>query len=364
MPKLTEKLTLSLADFAATYSLSKENAVEIIKKAEFLSFNESEGEISYNENSCDCVFVCEAVSIENETLEKIKNLSDVKFDRFYKQPRSLKWVFVPSQGSGELFKKHLTEMKIKYSQLTREGLINSLSYAKDAFNLKGTSDASDEKTRSWKKYSGAEFKNSYKLSSAKSSLCNSGHKQSCYYASNNKLMDNYGFPYQYNYAFNYPYMYNLSYLNKPTNILMLRQNMIMMNNIIASNFIRQRFYSEVFPNVEDATSKVEIDESKVSYPLKITHKYSMNQVKDIFSYLQSNKVLDKKPKFEHDSPFISDTNKTPLFDVLTEIDKVNLGFLRGENDSVLRQRKKNKENNKEKDNKNEGNKDNKEKDNK
>ena len=243
------------------YKKSKEDSIDLVKKSNFLQYNDSNEIVSYIESGINSIYIYEH-SPEENILQSILSIQkeNIKFNRYYKR-RDGKWVFAIENNQKE-FEVKLNELKIKLYQLTKSSIINTIIYNKESSNLKAKRKGSDySNNNNWRKYSN-----------------HSGSKKNSFdsYKSNNSYNSGYN---------NYNNNYNKNYRKK---------------------YKRERFNSEGNSNwgyktfnygFRNQSEDIEIDISKIKYSLNITNKYQLETVIQVYNKMNEKKKFDNKPNF-------------------------------------------------------------------
>ena len=255
------------------YKKSKEDSIDLVKKSNFLQYNDSNEIVSYIESGINSIYIYEH-SPEENILQSILSIQkeNIKFNRYYKR-RDGKWVFAIENNQKE-FEVKLNELKIKLYQLTKSSIINTIIYNKESSNLKAKRKGSDySNNNNWRKYSN-----------------HSGSKKNSFdsYKSNNSYNSGYN---------NYNNNYNKNYRKK---------------------YKRERFNSEGNSNwgyktfnygFRNQSEDIEIDISKIKYSLNITNKYQLETVIQVYNKMNEKKKFDKKPNFIVEEEIIGDKPK-------------------------------------------------------
>ena len=255
------------------YKKSKEDSIDLVKKSNFLQYNDSNEIVSYIESGINSIYIYEH-SPEENILQSILSIQkeNIKFNRYYKR-RDGKWVFAIENNQKE-FEVKLNELKIKLYQLTKSSIINTIIYNKESSNLKAKRKGSDySNNNNWRKYSN-----------------HSGSKKNSFdsYKSNNSYNSGYN---------NYNNNYNKNYRKK---------------------YKRERFNSEGNSNwgyktfnygFRNQSEDIEIDISKIKYSLNITNKYQLETVIQVYNKMNEKKKFDNKPNFIVEEEIIGDKPK-------------------------------------------------------
>jgi hypothetical protein len=255
------------------YKKSKEDSIDLVKKSNFLQYNDSNEIVSYIESGINSIYIYEH-SPEENILQSILSIQkeNIKFNRYYKR-RDGKWVFAIENNQKE-FEVKLNELKIKLYQLTKSSIINTIIYNKESSNLKAKRKGSDySNNNNWRKYSN-----------------HSGSKKNSFdsYKSNNSYNSGYN---------NYNNNYNKNYRKK---------------------YKRERFNSEGNSNwgyktfnygFRNQSEEIEIDISKIKYSLNITNKYQLETVIQVYNKMNEKKKFDNKPNFIVEEEIIGDKPK-------------------------------------------------------
>ena len=255
------------------YKKSKEDSIDLVKKSNFLQYNDSNEIVSYIESGINSIYIYEH-SPEENILQSILSIQkeNIKLNRYYKR-RDGKWVFAIENNQKE-FEVKLNQLKIKLYQLTKSSIINTIIYNKESSNLKAKRKGSDySNNNNWRKYSN-----------------HSGSKKNSFdsYKSNNSYNSGYN---------NYNNNYNKNYRKK---------------------YKRERFNSEGNSNwgyktfnygFRNQSEDIEIDISKIKYSLNITNKYQLETVIQVYNKMNEKKKFDNKPNFIVEEEIIGDKPK-------------------------------------------------------
>ena len=245
------------------YKKSKEDSINLVKKSNFLQYNDSNEIVSYIESGINSIYIYEH-SPEENILQSILSIQkeNIKFNRYYKR-RDGKWVFAIENNQKE-FEVKLNELKIKLYQLTKSSIINTIIYNKESSNLKAKRKGSDySNNNNWRKYSN-----------------HSGSKKNSF--------DSYRSNGSYNKQ-NYRKKYKRERFNSEGN----------------SNW-GYKSYNYGFRNQYE---EIEIDISKIKYSLNINNKYQLETVVQVYNKMNEEKKFDTKPIFNFEEEIIGNKPK-------------------------------------------------------
>lgn len=247
LPYINEHLSFKISDFNLIYH---KNEDDLLKKYNFLKI--SDNSALYDDAQINCVFICEESLLTEKLLKELKNLKDIKYNRFYKK-NNYKWVFVPELESKEIFLSFIKEKNLKMFNLKNTNIINSIIYYKESNDLKDrrkNSDYSNNGNNKWRKFS----KNGY--------IPHKGSHNSNYYNNSN---------------------YQRGYKKRER-----------FNSDGNNNYYNN--YNSNY-NKKDKIDKIEVEIGEIKYPLIINHKYSINYLNEVYLKLRNDNVFNQKPKF-------------------------------------------------------------------
>ena len=250
LPYIDEHLQFNITDFNLVYHKKEEESLNLLKKCNFLKITENA--VIYDEDQINCIFICDESILSSYLLKEMKNLKNIKFNRFYKN-NYYKWIFVPELECKEDFLAFIKEKNIKTFNLKKSSIINSIIYYKESYDLKDrrkNSDYSNKGNNKWRKYS----KNGY--------LPHKGSHNSNYY--NNNYHKGYKGRERFNSDGNNNPKYNYYYNN---------------NN----NF--------------NKTDQIEVEIGQIKYPLTINYKYTNSYLNDFYLKLKSKNFFEAKPNY-------------------------------------------------------------------
>ena len=281
LPYINEHLQFKISDFNSVYHKSEEESLNLIKMSNFLKI--SDDSVTYDEEQINCVFICDESILTNDLLYQIKNLKDVKYNRFYKK-NNYKWIFVPELESKEAFLYFIKEQNIKMFNLKKSSIINSIIYYKESYDLKDrrkNSDYSNNSNNKWRKYS----KNGY--------MPHKGSHNSNYYSNNN---------------------YYKGYKGRE------RFNSDGNNTQNNNNY----YYNNNKNNNYNKKGQIEVEIGEIKYPLTINYKYNNNYLTSVYLKLKNENFFETKPNYlVEDNEIISNRPKNIEIVKITSSDKDN-----------------------------------------
>ena len=254
LPYINEHLSFKISDFNLIYHKTEEESLNILKNYNFLKI--SDDTAVYDEAQINCVFICEESLLNDELLNELKNLKDMKYNRLYKK-NNYKWIFVPELQCKNIFVNFIKEKNIKMFNLKNTNIINSIIYYKESYDLKDrrkNSDYSNNGNNKWRKYS----KNGY-----------IPHKNS----------------------------YNSNYYNNNNNYHRGYKGRERFNSDGNNNTKNNNHYYNNYNNNYNKKEQIEVEIGEIKYPLIINHKYNFNYLNDVYLKLKSENFFDVKPKF-------------------------------------------------------------------
>ena len=256
LPYITEHLSFKISDFSSIYQKSEAESFNILKQCGFLNIGENI--IEYDEEEINNIFICDETLLNEYLLRQIRNIKNVTFSRFYKKP-NYKWIFVPTKQSKENFMNFMKNKNIKMFNLKKSSIVNNINYLKESNGLKDrrkNSDFSNNGNNKWRKFS-------------KNYASHKGSYNSNYYNNNNYYKGHKG----------------RERFNSDTNNYTKNYN----NN--------EYYYSNNINKANTKKEKIEVEIGEITYPMTINHKYSLNNIKDLYEKLKQENYFQKKPSF-------------------------------------------------------------------
>ena len=257
LPYITEHLSFNISDFSTIYQKQEAESLNLLEKCNFLYISREIAE--YNEEEINNIYICDDSLLNDKIIDEIRNIKNVTYSRFYKK-YNYKWIFVPTSQSKENFINFVRNKNIKMFNLKKSSIVNNINYLKESNGLKDkrkNSDFSCNGNTKWRKYS--KNYNPHKGSH------NSSYYNNYYYKSNKGRerfnSDNIN---------NYQKKSNDYYYNNSNN---------------NSN------------NKTKKTEKIEVEIGEIKYPLKISYKYSINNIKDLYQKLKEENYFETKPVY-------------------------------------------------------------------
>ena len=267
---ITEQLSFKISDFSTIYQKSETESIKILKKSGFLHIRENV--LEYDEEEINNIFICDETLLNEYLLNQIRNIKNVTFSRFYKKP-NYKWIFVPTKQSKENFMNFMKNKNIKMFNLKKSSIVNNINYLKESNGLKDrrkNSDFSSNGNNKWRKFSKnyGSHKGSYNSNYYNNNNYYKGHKGRERFNSdtNNYLKNN-----------NNEYYYS--------------------NNINIPNKKKEKievYYSNNINKANTKKEKIEVEIGEITYPMTINHKYSLNNIKDLYEKLKQENYFQKK----------------------------------------------------------------------
>lgn len=249
IPYINEHLEFNISDFNFVYHKKELESLNLLKNCNFLKINENL--VIYDEDQINCVFICDESLLNDYLLKEMKNVKNLKFNRFYKN-NFYKWIFVPELECKEVFLTYIREKNIKMFNLKKSSIINSIIYYKESFDLKDrrkNSDYSNKGNKKWRKYS----KNGY--------VPHKGSHNSNYYNNN----------------------YYKGYRGRER-----------FNSDINNNQKNNYYYNN---NIFNKTEQIEVEIGEIKYPLAINYKYNNSYLNNVYLKLKSKNVFETKPNY-------------------------------------------------------------------
>ena len=249
LPYIDEHLQFNISDFNLVYHKTEVESLNLLKMCNFLKITENS--VIYDEDQINCIFICDESLLNDYLLTEIKNLKNVKFNRFYKN-NYYKWIFVPELDYKDIFINFIREKNIKMFNLKKSSIINSIIYYKESYDLKDrrkNSDYSNKGNNKWRKYS----KNGY--------MPHKGSHNSNYYNNN----------------------YYKGYKGRER-----------FNSDINNNPKNNYYYNN---NSSNKTDQIEVEIGEIKYPLTINYKYNNSYMNDVYLKLKSKNFFETKPNY-------------------------------------------------------------------
>jgi len=254
LPYITEYLSFKISDFSTVYLKKEVELLDLLHKCSFLNIS---GDIAeYDEEEINNIFICDESLLNQNIIKEMRYNKDILYDRFYRK-NNYKWIFVPTKVCKQNFIKIIKYKNIKMFNLKKSSIANSINYNNEIYGLKDkrkNSDFSNNGIGKWRKYS-----KNYAL-----------HKGShnSYYSNNNYYKIHKG-----------------------------RERFNSDENNYIKNNNNEYYYSINQSNQNKKKEKIEVEIGEIKYPLAINHKYSINNLKDIYLKLKQENYFDVKPVF-------------------------------------------------------------------
>ena len=256
LPYITEHLSFKISDFSSIYQKTETESFNILKDCCFLNIKENI--IEYDEEEINNIFICDETLLNEYLLNQIRNIKNVTFSRFYKKP-NYKWIFVPTKQSKENFMNFMKNKNIKMFNLKKSSIVNNINYLKESNGLKDKrkySDISNNGNNKWRKFS-------------KNYASHKGSYNSNYYSNNNYYKRHKG----------------RERFNSDT------------NNYSKNNNINEYYFNNNINIPNKKTEKIEVEIGEIKYPLTISYKYSINNIKDLYEKLKKENYFQIKPSY-------------------------------------------------------------------
>lgn len=266
LPYITEQLSFKVSDFSTIYQKSETESIYILKKCGFLHIRENI--LEYDEEEINNIFICDETLLNEYLLNQIRNIKNVTFSRFYKKP-NYKWIFVPTKQSKENFMNFMKNKNIKMFNLKKSSIVNNINYLKESNGLKDrrkNSDFSSNGNNKWRKFS-----------------------------------KNYG---------SHKGSYNSNYYNNYYKGHKGRERFNSDTNNYVKNNNNEYYYSNNINIPNKKKEKIEVEIGEIKYPMTINHKYSLNNIKDLYEKLKRDNYFQTKPSyFVEDNEIINNEPK-------------------------------------------------------